>query len=267
MGVLLALGAQGLISWPPGPSAPLRRVDVVGAQGRLLVDNDARQCSFEGRPFSCAPEITDACCWQGHPLLLSGEGDSVTLHSREGTPLVTAPAGFAPRALCLLPEGTLLAVAGGLSGEVLILRLPALTLVQALAAPGAPMCLAVSGRWLYAACAVGDAEMHCLLCRYSLTAGRWETGPLFAGLPGALAAAPWGEVYLGCTERLYRLNSSTFRVLSCREGIGLPRRILCGEGQVLAADPVLCQALAFDPRLRDAPRLLWQGEIADACLV
>lgn len=267
MGVLLALGAQGMMACPPEPPAPLRRVDVAGAQGRLLVDNAARQCSFAGRVFPCAPEITDALCWQGQPLLLSGESDSVTLHSREGTPLLTAPAGFAPRALCLLPHGALLAVAGGLSGEVLMLRLPALTLAQTLAAPGAPLCLAVSGRWLFAACAVGDAVMHCLLCRYSLATGRLETGPLFPGLPGALTAAPWGEIYLGCTEGLYRLSARTLRVLASRTEAGLPRRILCEDGAVVSADPVLCRAQVFDPLLREAPRLLMQGEIADACLV
>ena len=266
MGILLALGAGKL--WPrkAAPPCPLSRVDCLGAGGALQVDNRARRCAWHGRCFPCAPGIEDALCWGDRPLLLSGEADSLTLHAPDGTPEWTARAGVAPRQLCLLPGGRCLAVAGGLGGEVLLLRLPELTLLRSFRTPGAAMCLAVRQGWLYAACAVGDEEIHCLLCRLSLRTGRLENLLVFPGLPGALAAGPGDALYLGATEHLYRFAGEPPRLTASSAGFGLPRRILPTAGEVLVADPVMEQALLLDAALKQEPRLLYRGEIQDACI-
>ena len=120
--------------------------------------------------------------------------------------------------------------------------------------------------WLYAACAVGEEEIHCLLCRLSLRTGRLETLRAFPGLPGALAAGPEGALYLGATERLYRFTGDPPQLGALREGFGLPRRILPLGGQVLVADPVLEQALVLDAMLQKKPVTLYRGEVQDACI-
>ena len=171
-----------------------------------------------------------------------------------------------PRQLCLLPGGRCLAVAGGLSGEIRLVRLPELTPLRSFPVPGAALCLAVQRGWLYAACAVGEEEIHCLLCRLSLRTGRLETLRAFPGLPGALAAGPEGALYLGATERLYRFTGDPPQLGALREGFGLPRRILPLGGQVLVADPVLEQALVLDAMLQKKPVTLYRGEVQDACI-
>lgn len=266
MGVLLALGAGKLWSREESPACPLPRVDCLGTGGALMVDNRARRFAWRGRCFPCAPGIEDVLCWGNRPLLLSGEADSLTLHAPDGTPEWTVRTGVAPRQLCLLPGGRRLAVAGGLSGEVLLLRLPELTLLRSFPVPGAALCLAVRQGWLYAACAVGEEEIHCLLCRLSLRTGRLETLQAFPGLPGALAAGPGDALYLGATERLYRFAGEPPRLAVSRSGFGLPRRILPLGDRVVVADPVLEQALTLDAGLRHEPRLLYRGEIQDACI-
>lgn len=266
MGILLALGAGKLWSRGPTPPCPLARADLLGGGGTLLVDNHARRCAWRGRCFPCAPGIEDALCWGERPLLLSGEADSLTLHAPDGVPEWTLRVGIAPRQLCLLPGGRCLAVAGGLSGEILLLRLPELTPLRSVPVPGAATCLTVGQGWLYAACAVGEEEIHCLLCRLSLHTGRMETLQTFPGLPGALAAGPGGALYLGATERLYRFAGDPPQLATSRGGFGLPRRILPLGGRILAADPVLEQALLLDAALKNPPLALYRGEIQDACI-
>lgn len=266
MGILLALGAGKLWSRDSPPPCPLERVDLIAAGGALLVDNQARRCAWRGRCFTCAPGIEDALCWGQRPLLLSGEADCLTLHAPDGTPEWTLHAGMEPRQLCLLPGGRCLAVAGGLSGEIRLVRLPELTPLRSFPVPGAALCLAVQRGWLYVACAVGEEEIHCLLCRLSLRTGRLETLRAFPGLPGALAAGPEGALYLGATERLYRFTGDPPQLGALREGFGLPRRILPLGGQVLVADPVLEQALVLDAMLQKKPVTLYRGEVQDACI-
>ena len=90
-------------------------------------------------------------------VLLSGEADCLTLHAPDGMPEWTLHTGVEPRQLCLLPGGRCLAVAGGLSGEIRLVRLPELTPLRSFPVPGAALCLAVQRGWLYVACAGGRA--------------------------------------------------------------------------------------------------------------
>ena len=139
MGILLALGAGKLWSRDSPPPCPLERVDLIAAGGALLVDNQARRCAWRGRCFTCAPGIEDALCWGQRPLLLSGEADCLTLHAPDGMPEWTLHTGVEPRQLCLLPGGRCLAVAGGLSGEIRLVRLPELTPLRSFPVPGAAL--------------------------------------------------------------------------------------------------------------------------------
>ena len=222
MGVLLALGAEGVRGVDANAACPLDRVSRFSTDGRLLVDNLSRRCAFGKRVFPCAPEITDGCCWRGCPVLLSGEGDSVTLHAPDGMPLWTAVVGFAPRALCMRPGGRSMAVACGLTGEVQLLRLPDLTCLRRWQVPGAACCLALRRDTLFVACAVGEEEICGLLCSLSLQTGLMRTLLAFPGLPGALCVDEY--IYLGATERLYCLSSDGTRLIAVQEGYGLPCR-------------------------------------------
>ena len=265
MGVLLALGAEGVRGVDANAACPLERASRFSTDGRLLVDNLSRRCAFGKRVFPCAPEITDGCCWRGCPVLLSGEGDSVTLHAPDGMPLWTAVVGFAPRALCMLPGGRSMAVACGLTGEVQRLRLPDLACLRRWQAPGAACCLALRRDTLFVACAVGEEEICGLLCSLSLQTGLMRTLLAFPGLPGALCVDE--HIYLGATERLYCLSSDGTRLIAVQEGYGLPCRILAEAGRLWVADPVEEALFQADVSLRGVPQVRFRGPVMDACRV
>ena len=264
MGIWIAMGAAGRRDPNGQTDHPLTRVDTLGAGGRLCVDNAQRLCAWGTRTFPCAPDVTDAACWRGCPLLLSGESDSITLHAPDGMPLWTAPAGFAPRQLCLLPGGRCAAVACGLAGEVRLLRLPALTLLHACPVPGAACCLCWHQGALYAACVAGEGEIRGLLCRVPFHAPA-EVLAAVPGLPGALLSLPSGALLLGATERIYRFEGQPLRLTTVQAGFGLPRRMLVIQERLLVADPVQEALFTLSPALRAKPAALLRGSVMDVC--
>lgn len=171
----------------------------------------------------------------------SGQPDPARAGRRAG---MDASGGHRAPAAVPAARGRCLAVAGGLSGEILLLRLPELTPLRSVPVPGAATCLTVGQGWLYAACAVGEEEIHCLLCRLSLRTGRVETLQTFPGLP-----APWPpDREARCTLALrsgftdLRATRRSWRPAAAASGF--PARILHLGGRILAADPVLEQAPA-----------------------
>ena len=232
MGIWIAMGAAGRRDPNGQTDHPLTRVDTLGAGGRLCVDNAQRLCAWGTRTFPCAPDVTDAACWRGCPLLL--------------------------------PGGRCAAVACGLAGEVRLLRLPALTLLHACPVPGAACCLCWHQGALYAACAAGEGEIRGLLCRVPFHAPA-EVLAAVPGLPGALLSLPSGALLLGATERLYRFEGQPLRLTTVQAGFGLPRRMLVMQERLLVADPVQEALFTLSPALRAKPVALLRGSVMDVC--
>ena len=98
MAVLLCCGADGLMAhhraWRR-LSCPLPVPSLLAAQDGAMViaDNTQRLVWLGDVLFPVAGGVESLLLWQGKPLVLSGDGDSLTLFSPAGTPLFLAPAG------------------------------------------------------------------------------------------------------------------------------------------------------------------------------
>ena len=143
----------------------------------------------------------------GRVCALSQDADSVTaLSARTGETLFTAPAGVYPRDLCADPQGGHLAVAGGASGEVLILD-AALRCVRKYRVPGTACGVCFLPRCLMALCAVEDGELSARLLRVSF---RGVTEEIFSQplVPASLCALPGGGCAVGCHGAVTCLNAA-----------------------------------------------------------
>lgn len=109
--------------------------------------------------------------------------------AQAGTLQYVAPAGIAPKGFALSPCGRYIAVAGGSTGEVLILSLPALTPYARYALRGCAVAVCFMAGALYALCVTGEERGVLVRCG----------GGALCALPFApCALCPFGRTMLVC---------------------------------------------------------------------
>ncbi|MGN0972238.1 MAG: hypothetical protein ACI4OY_09800 [Aristaeellaceae bacterium] len=267
MAVLLCCGADGLMAhqgtWRR-LSCPLPVPSLLAAQDGLvaIADNTQRLVWLGDALLPVAGGVEALLLWQGKPLVLSGEADSLTLLSPAGSPLFLAPAGVFPQDMCLLPGG-MVAVCGGAEGTVRLLRLPELTVEKIIRVPGSALRIAWQGGFLYILCAVEEEGLRCLLGRIHPCTGRYEALAVLPGLPGALLADGTTRLWIAASEALYCFRPGERSPRQRIGGFGLIRHMACREHQLLLSDPVNgTLTLLASPFHR--PQVLLTGDVGQA---
>lgn len=267
MALQVCCGADGLMMYTdrwqqtfcPLPSPQLIAAD---HSGQYAVVDNTQQLLWSGdHLFPVDPGVEKLLLWRGHPLVLSGETNTLTLlDPSTGAPMFLAPAGIYPQDMCFLSEHTI-AVGGGEDAMVHIFRLPELSCEKTLILRGAVQRIAIHRQWLYVLCdAVG--ESHCMLQRVHPASMRYE---LLLELPG-----PSGTLYCGhhglwvaAGECLCRLHGDDHRLLHHHQGFGWIRYIIGWHGALLLSD-VAQGALYRLPAPARSPELLLKGNIGQA---
>ena len=164
---------------------------------------------------------------------LSSDADSVTAFSaRTGEPLFSAPAGMYPRDLSLSPDGRLLAVSGGASGQILLLD-GQMRQAAAFRLPGVVCGACFMPRGLAALCAVEDGELSTRLMRVSFR-GIAEEILALPLVPSCLCALPGGACAAGCHGEAVVLRANKKAAL--RQPVSCPVRIRPWAGGALVCD-------------------------------
>ena len=267
MAVLLCCGADGLMAhhgaWRR-LSCPLPVPSLLAAQDGAMViaDNTQRLVWLGDVLFPVAGGVESLLLWQGKPLVLSGDGDSLTLFSPAGTPLFLAPAGCYPQDMCLMPGGVV-AVCGGAEGTVLLLRLPELTVEKTIRVPGSAQRVTWQCGFLYVLCAVEEGGLRCLLGRIHPRTGRYEALSVLPGLPGAILADGANRLWVAASEALYCFRPSERSPRQQISGFGLIRHMACREHRLLLSDPVLGALMVLESPFH-RPQTLFTGDVGQA---
>lgn len=267
MAVLLCCGADGLMehhgAWRR-LSCPLPVPSLLAAQDGAvaIADNTQRLVWLGDALFPVAGGVESLLLWQGKPLVLSGDGDSLTLFSPAGTPLFLAPAGVYPQDMCLTPSG-IVAVCGGAEGTVRLLRLPELTVEKVIRVPGSAQRIAWQGGFLYVLCAVEEGGLRCMMGRIHPRTGRYEALSVLPGLPGAILADGANRLWVAASEALYCFRPGERSPRQQIGSFGLIRHMACREHRLLLSDPVLGM-LTLLPSPFHRPQVLTSGEVGQA---
>ena len=177
--------------------------------------------------FAAGPEIESlALCGEGKRLLaLCGGADSVqALDARAGRLLGVAAAGLRPCALALDARTDRAAVAGGASGEAMILDAATLSTRLRLAPGGAVCGVCFFAGVLMALCASGAYETGSVVGEVDAS-GRWKPWIALPGQPGTLATCD-GGLLVGHLGWLSMLEAPNGRLRWQTRVHGLPTHIL-----------------------------------------
>lgn len=270
MAVLLCCGEDGLLAhhgtWRR-LSCPLPSPSLLAAQNDAvaMVDNTQRLLWLGDVLFPVAGGVEALLLWQGKPLVLSGDGDSLTLFSPAGTPLFLAPTGVYPQDMCLIPGG-IVAVCGGAEGTILILRLPELTVMQRIRVPGIAQRMAWQGGFLYILCAVEEEGLRCLLGRIHPRTGRYEALTVLPGLPGAMLADGMNRLWVASSEALSCFRPGERMPRQTLHGFGLIRHMACKEHRLLLSDPVLGTLMLLESPFH-RQQTLFSGDVGQAAFL
>lgn len=267
MAVLLCCGADGLMAhrgaWQR-LSCPLPSPCLLAAQDGAvaIADNTQRLVWLRDALFPVASGVEALLLWQGKPLVLSGDADSLTLFSPAGTPLFLAPAGVYPQDMCLMPGG-IVAVCGGAEGTVFLLRLPEMTVECRIRVPGSAQRMTWHGGFLYVLCAVEEEGLRCLLGRIHPRTGRYEALAVLPGLPGAIHTDGANRLWVAASEALYCFRPGERSPRQTLGGFGLIRHMASRDHQLLLSDPVLGALMLLESPFH-RPQTLLTGDVGQA---
>ena len=189
--------------------------------------------------FLCDMEMPTGVCamtaFGNQVYALSSDADSVTAFCAEtGEIRCCAPAGMYPRDVCAHSGEKYFLVAGGVSGEMLLLD-AALQRLKAYRLPGIVCGACFLGRGMAALCAVERGEA--LASRLFFVSYRGVTEEIFALplVPGCLCGLPDGGCVMGCCGEIvcFRANKKA----AFRQPFSCPLRLRAARGQIL-----LCEA-------------------------
>lgn len=189
------------------------------------------------RTFPAPPGLCALCaspCGR-YAYLLGGDADCVqTRCLRTGELLFVQRAGVFPRDMRLHPSGRWLAVAGGASGEALLLSAPELRLRRRIRVRGAVCAVDFVPDGLLLLCAVGERELRTALVHAAGECPRelWRA----EGPPGALRAAGNGCALVGAWGGLALLSWREGRLLWQRPELPLAGGIDLRGDQALVSD-------------------------------
>lgn len=201
--------------------------------------------------FPGGPGMTQMTLDAGRLLILCAEADSVlALDAESGAPVLLARAGLNPSGMVLDGSSGLLAVAGGESGEVILLDAVSLKTLERLPMPG-PVCSAAFGAGLVHALCLSETLASVMV---SAGSGGRRDMQLLTGMPGALLCSD-GMLLAGVQDMLYWLSSDGEKILGRQDAPGRAGKMLFCGGQLLMLD-ALSETLWALPRFGARWRLL-----------
>ncbi len=219
--------------------------------------------SFAAMPGPCA--LCASPC--GRYAYLLGE-DTDCVHTRclrTGELLFAQRAGVFPRGLRLHPSGRWLAVAGGASGEALVLAAPELSLLRRVRVRGAVCAVDFVPDGLLLLCAVGDSEPRTALVYAS---GECPRAIWYAdGPPGDLRAVGSGAALAGAWNGLSMISLPEGRTLWHRPELPMAARIELDAGQALVSRTINGMASLLPLRQPWLSRATSLGADTEACFV
>lgn len=184
--------------------------------------------------FAGGPGISRMCAFEGGLLALCADADSVLLMDEaSGAPLVINRVGLCPRDMALDEAAGVLAVAGGETGEAVLLSARSLHVVERLSMPGMVYGVALRAGTVHALC-LNDALDTTLVT--VLPGGVRQTLTL-AGMPGMIERRD-NDLLCATQGHLYTVSLDGRRILSLMEAAGRPRRIIEAENERLILDPL-----------------------------
>lgn len=191
------------------------------------------------------PALTPMACFAGGPgicrLLLSRDGkrlyalcrdaDSVLmLDAESGAPLVLCRVGIAPNAMEMDDTGTVIAVAGGICEEVILLDAQNLCILKRMNTRGIVQDTLIANGKLYAL-SMGDSMDAMLTAFYHESVQRRRLG----GAPGALAPVS-GGVAAATQGRLYIVSGDGLRIHRLFTAPGRAARLAAAHGGMAMLD-------------------------------
>lgn len=184
--------------------------------------------------FAGGPGISRMHVFEDSLIALCADADSVLLmDAASGAPLVVNRVGLCPRDMALDETAGVLAVAGGETGEAVLLSARSLHVLERLPMPGMVYGVALKAGTVHALC-LNDALDTTLVT--VLPGGVRQTLAL-TGMPGMIKRRK--ENILCATEgHLYTISQDGMRILSFREAAGRPSRIIQVGGEQLILDPL-----------------------------
>ncbi|MBQ7851105.1 MAG: hypothetical protein IJ343_15375 [Clostridia bacterium] len=242
---------------------PLRTPGLIAHSGdTLAVVDNAAHLLWHGQALPCPRDVEALALWQGYALILSSDTDSLSIADRDNW-LVTARVGVCPQDMCLLQDSVL--VCGGADGHVHRLSLPDLCLLQSYTVPGMAQRISAGDDEAHVLSALGDEEPYTLLGRLELQDGAYTQVTRLPGIPGAVHADRTGDVWAAAAERLYHFPAASTQADAAFRGFGLIRHIDVQGNTALLTDPVagLCVSVTRPPK--PAIRVLWRGDVEQAC--
>ena len=216
-----------------------------------------------GKPLCDAALPTGICSMaaMGNQVYaLSSDADSITAFTADtGEIIGCTPAGVYPRDLCAHPGGRLLLVAGGASGEMLLLD-AALNKLKIYRLPGTLCGACFLARGIAALCAVERGET--LAARLYAVSFRGVVEDIFSLqlVPNCLCSLPDGGCVMGCCGEIVRFKANKKAAL--RQPFSCPLRLRAARGCIL-----LCEAGNGVFLLPSRRRVYTGPNVQDALLV
>lgn len=177
---------------------------------------DRGSCFEKGKKlfdFSLPPGTNTLVAFGEHICALSGDCDCVcALCPRDGSLLLSAPAGNYPRHACVSPCGRYMAVAGGAAGEVVLLDRE-LRCTGRYRVAGAAVDVCFPARSMAVLCAVGEERITARLMEIS-GRGVMEEMDACAQAPCCLLALPGGRMLVGVHGQVRHLDARG-RMVGC----------------------------------------------------
>ena len=204
--------------------------DVFCACGRQIVRLDVRTL-LPKSAFCGGPEMNDLKASKDGTALyaLCSEGDSVLLIDlNRGEPVLLNRAGVNPRNMAI--DESVLAVAGGESGEVHLLCARSLRVLDHLSMPGPVYAVAMQAGHIYALCLT--ASLNCALVTIT---GCMRSEHILSGLPGCLFAGQ-KALYAATEGALYMVSPDGTRILGVRGAPGRASWMAETDGSLLLLD-------------------------------
>lgn len=184
--------------------------------------------------FAGGPGINRMHIFENSLIALCAEADSVLLmDAASGTPLVVNRVGLYPRDMALDETAGVLAVAGGETGEAVLLSARSLHVLQRLPMPGMVYAVALKAGMVHALC-LNDTLDTTLVTVFP---GGIRQSLALLGMPGMIRCRK--EDILCATEGyLYTVSRDGMRILSYIKSAGRPARMIQLEGDYLILDPL-----------------------------
>lgn len=214
----------------PSPYMPCVTKDLLICACRI----DLECCCFDRRTqaevyrFPALPAMAALCVspCERYIFQLSSEADCIhTRHLGSGDLLYGCKIGVFPRDMKLHPQKQLLMVAGGASGEAVLLQTPHLTTYAKFQAPGCCCSVQVWREGLVLLCAVENQQIETSVLTLAPSGFKPVELLRLEGQPGSLCVCPDGEAaLLGSLDGLMKICLRTGRIFW-----NLPHLIHCTD--------------------------------------